>query len=66
MFQKVNFLHESLESKHFWSGYKCRGQKKFFRPLKTLVFALVIVFLTFSGLGVKFSRWGKNSLGGHK
>ena len=29
-----------------------------------LVFAMVIVFLTFLGLGIKFSRWGKNSLGG--
>ena len=31
-----------------------------------LVFAMVIVFLTFLGLGIKFSRWGKNSLGGVK
>ena len=31
-----------------------------------LVFAMVIVFLTFLGLGLKFSRWGKNSLGGIK
>ena len=31
-----------------------------------LVFAMVIVFLTFLGLGIKLSRWGKNSLGGVK
>ena len=31
-----------------------------------LVFAMVIGFLTFLGLGIKFSRWGKNSLGGVK
>ena len=31
-----------------------------------LVFAMVIVFLTFLGLGIKFCRWGKNSLGGVK
>ena len=31
-----------------------------------LVFAMVIVFLTFLGLGIKFSGWGKNSLGGVK
>ena len=37
-----------------------------FRPTKMLVFAMVIVFLTFLGLGIKFSRWGKNSLGGVK
>ena len=39
---------------------------KIFRPTKMLVFAMVIVFLTFLGLGIKFSRWGKNSLGGVK
>ena len=37
-----------------------------FRPTKMLVFAMVIVFLTFLELGIKFSRWGKNSLGGVK
>ena len=31
-----------------------------------LVFAMIIMFLTFLGLGVKFSRWGKNPPGGHK
>ena len=39
---------------------------KIFWPTKMLVFAMVIVFLTFLGLGIKFSRWGKNSLGGVK
>ena len=28
-----------------------------------LVFAMIIVFLTLLELGVKCSRWGKNSLG---
>ena len=37
-----------------------------FLPTKMLVFAMVIVFLTFLGLGIKFSRWVKNSLGGVK
>ena len=31
-----------------------------------LVFAIMIAFLTILGLGVEFSRWGKNSLGGVK
>ena len=39
---------------------------KIFRPTKMLVFAMVIMFLTFLGLGIKFSRWGKNSLSGVK
>ena len=34
-----------------------------FRPMKMYAFAIIIVFLTFLGLGVRFSRWGKNSLG---
>ena len=34
--------------------------------MKVLTFPMIIVFLTFLGLGVKFSRWGKNSLGGVK
>ena len=42
------------------------GGGKIFRPTKMLVFAMVIVFQTFLGLGIKFSRWGKNSLGGVK
>ena len=42
------------------------GGGTIFRPMKMLVFTKIIVFLTFSGLGLKFSRWGKNSLGGHK
>ena len=42
------------------------GGGKIFRPTKMLVFAMVIVFLTFLRLGIKFSRWGKNSLGGVK
>ena len=34
--------------------------------MKMVVFAMIIVFMTFLGLGVKFARWGKNSLGGEK
>ena len=34
--------------------------------MKILVFAMIIKFLKFLGLGVKFSRWGKNLLGGVK
>ena len=49
---------------NFW-GYKFGGGKIFW-PTKMLAFAMVIVFLTFLGLGIKFSRWGKNSLGGVK
>ena len=50
----------------FRGGYKFGGGGKSFRPTKMLVFGMVIVFLTFLGLGVKFSRWGKNLLGGVK
>ena len=32
--------------------------------MKMLVFEMMIVYLTFLGLRVKFSMWGKNSLGG--
>ena len=49
----------------FFGGTNSEGGK-IFRPTKILVFAMVIVFLTFLGLGIKFSRWGKNSLGGVK
>ena len=42
------------------------GGGKIFRATKMLVLAMVIVFLTFLGLGIKFSGWGKNSLGGVK
>ena len=31
--------------------------------MKLFAFAIIILFLTFLGLGVKFSKWGKNSLG---
>ena len=37
---------------------------KIFRLMKMLVFAMTIVFQIFLGLGVKLSRWGKNSFGG--
>ena len=47
-------------------GVQIWGGVKSFRATKTLAFAMVIVFLTFLGLEIKFSRWGKNSLGGVK
>ena len=34
-------------------------EDKIFRPIEMLVFAMIIVFLTFLGLRVKFSRSGK-------
>ena len=34
--------------------------------MKISAFAIINMFLTFLGLGVKFFRWGKNSLGGVK
>ena len=48
----------------FFGGIKSGG--KSFRPLEMLAFATIIVFLTFLGSGIRFSRWGKNSLGGVK
>ena len=45
-------------------GVQIRGG--IFRPTKMLAFAMIIVFLTFLGLGIKFSRWGKNPLDGVK
>ena len=50
----------------FWGGEGKDSEDKIFRPVKMLIFALIIVFLTFLGLRVKFSRWDKNSLGGQK
>ena len=50
---------------NFLGGTNSEGGK-IFRATKMLVFAMVIAFLTFLGLGIKFSRWGKNSLGGVK
>ena len=35
------------------------GRGKIFRSMKMLVFAKMVVFLTFLGLGAKFSRWSK-------
>ena len=51
---------------NFLGGTNSGRGGKIFRPTKMLVFAMVIVFLTFLRLGIKFSRWGKNSLGGVK
>ena len=52
----------------FLGGVQIRrgGGDKNFWPTKMLVFAMVILFLIFLGLGIKVSRWGKNSLGGAK
>ena len=46
----------------FLGGEVFGGRDKILRPMKMLVFAMIIAVLTFLGLGVKFSRWGKNSL----
>ena len=54
-----------LEGVIFW-WVQILGAVKSFRATKTLAFAMVIMFLTFLGLGIKLSRWGKNSLGGVK
>ena len=44
-----------------WGGnawwVQIQGDKTF-RPTKVFAFAKIIVFRTFLGLGVKFSRWG--------
>ena len=64
IFQKVKFtritqIKTFLEGGNFfWGGVQIRGGK-IFRPTKMLVFAMVIVFLTFLGLGI-------NSPGGVK
>ena len=34
--------------------------------MKMLVFAMIVVLLTLLRLGIKFSRWGKDSLDGGK
>ena len=34
------------------------GGVKIFRPLIMFAFAIIMIFLTFLGFGVKFSRWG--------
>ena len=34
--------------------------------MKMSVFPMIIIFLTLSGLGLKFSRMGKDPPGGHK
>ena len=69
IFQKVKFTRIT-RIKTFWEGGNFLGGTnlggKIFRATKMLVFALVIVFLTFLGLGIKISGWGKNSLGGVK
>ena len=60
-------MYESLELKHLvWGGNLGGGGGKIFRPMKMLLFAIIIVFLTFIGMGVKISKWGKNSLVGVK
>ena len=51
-------------TEHFRGGGGGSVFIKIFRRMKMLAFAMIIVFLTFLGLGVKFFRWGKNPLGG--
>ena len=70
IFQKVKFtritrIKTFLEGGNFLGGTNSE-EGKIFRPTKMSVFAMAIVFLTVLGLGIKFSRWGKNSLGGVK
>ena len=55
-----------FEGGNFLGGTNSGGGGKTFQPTKMLVFAMVIMFLTFLGLEIKFSRWGKNLLGGVK
>ena len=62
---RITRIKTFLEGGNFFGGTNSGGGK-IFRATKMLVFAKVIVFLTFLGLGIKFSRWGKNSLGGVK
>ena len=71
IFQKVKFtritrIKTFWEGGNFLGGTNLGGGGKIFRATKMLVFALIIVFLTFLGLGIKISGWGKNSLGGVK
>ena len=51
-----------LEGGNFLGVQIRRGVKNF----SAYENAMIIVFLTFLGLGIKFSRLGKNSLGGVK
>ena len=62
----TNHLNQNIFGGGNFLGGTNSGGGKLFPPTKMFVFAMVIVFLTFLGLGIKFSRWGKNSLGGVK
>ena len=53
----TNYSNQNILEGSNFLGVKVQGSK-IFRPKKMSVFALIIVFLTFLGLGVKFSRWG--------
>ena len=46
------------EIKDIFGGGNFWGKVKIFRPMKMLVVAIIIVFLTSIGQGVKNSRWG--------
>ena len=65
-FTRITRIKTFLEGGNFFGGTNSGRGGKIFRATKMLVFAMVIVFLKFLGLGIKFSRWGKNSLGGVK
>ena len=62
----TNHLNQNIFGGGNFLGGTNWGGGKIFRSTKMLVFEMVIVFLTFLALGIKFSRWGKNSLGGVK
>ena len=58
-------IYTNHSNQNIFGGGK-NSEGGIFRPTKMLVFAMIIVFLIFLGLGVKFSRRGKNSLSGAK
>ena len=58
-------IHTNFGGGNFFFGGATNSGGKL-STLEKLVFATIIVFLTFLGLGVKFSRLSKNSLGGVK
>ena len=53
-FPKSNNFCESLELRNFWKGIQIQGSK-IFRITKMLVFAMVILFLTFLVSRIKYS-----------
>ena len=60
---KIYTNHSITRTRTFLKGVIFLGGTiqggEIFRPMKMLVFAMIIMFLIILGLGVKFSRWGK-------